>query len=144
MKKLSVLLMIAVGSLTVSAFAGTAVRVVESAPGTNAVLSIPIVRPSLLKSVYCDVSSATSTNIYTISYTSAAGETRLLAADGDIVLTATPYADSIVFFNYDSTSTTGATEWLRQGDTFKITGTGSGSGATQCTYRVVFEELTSP
>lgn len=144
MKKLSVLLMIAVGSLTVSAFAGTAVRVVESAPGTNAVLSIPILRPSLLKTVYCDVSTATSTNIYTIAYTSAAGKTRPLTAAGDTVLTDSDYSNSIVFFNYDSDSSTGNTEWLRQGDTFKITGTGSGSGATNCTYRVVFEELTSP
>ena len=138
MKKiLAVLAVIAFASAVYAA--DTAIRVVEDPPATNGVLSIKIVEPSLIQSIYCDVTGSGLTNIYTIGYTSAAGETRPLAAAGDTVLTASAYTDSIVFFNYDADSSTGATEWLQPGDTFKITGTGS--GFTNSTFRVVLKEL---
>jgi hypothetical protein len=112
-------------------------RVVEGTPATNDVYTITITAPALLLSIENDITAASETNSFTITY---------LSKDGTTFTYATAVADQIAgaetvsFYNYDADSSTGNTVWLQKGDTLYLTGNdGSQTDSTNVEYRVVFD-----
>lgn len=116
-------------------------RFVEETPNTNSVLSVPITAPSLLKSVYCTVSATSETNSFTITYvTKKDGVTNTLATPVADVIQGEAFPAQITYYNYDSDSSTGDTEWLQPGDTLLLTSNdATNTDYSNVTYRVSLE-----
>lgn len=115
-------------------------RIVEGSPGTNNIYSVSITDYSQLSSISCAV-TGTGTNSYTITYTS--------VDEGETYTYATAVADIIggsandgvkTMYNTDQDTTTNHTEWLKPGDTLKLTGNDASQTAySNVTYRVVLK-----
>lgn len=137
MKK--IMLMIAVACFGYGVVADTGIRVVERQPGTNNVLSVSITKPSLLKSIVNEISATGEMNSFTITFT-------FLTEDANTYTLATAVADqvggseTVQYYNYDSDSSTGDTQWLQAGDTLLLTGNdGTPTAYSNVTYRIVLE-----
>lgn len=134
-------LVMAMVTAVLSAAAQAGMRVVEVQPGTNQVATVAITQPSLLQSINCFVSATGQTNSYTITYVGAEdGRTLTLATAIADCINGTATSGKATIFNSDMDTTTLHTEWLRAGDTLKLTGNDATQTAySNVWYRVVFK-----